>query len=404
VATTAQQASPATDAEWWRSEAYERVRAINNLTRDYLPWLLPEFAPLREVPSLGINIHAAPTLEKTATFALELNSALQRNWATLDESSPNLLLGEQLRALLPEATQRLNLLTESLRETSTLVCRIVEEMEFGFLLNSSRKLLSIGYNVTDGRLMSACYDLLASEARTASFLAIAKGEIPEQSWFRLGRTHTIAFDRPVMLSWTGTMFEYLMPLLWMRSYPNTLMSRTMRANVDIQIAFGRKHKIPWGISESGYAKQDAEGNYQYYAFGIPELSLKVAVDAPPVVSPYSSFLALGVSPSEAIKNLQAMHNAGWTGAYGLFEAADYSSSGAGPVLVREWMAHHQGMSLLAILNLLHGNIVQQWFHANPPIQATELLLQEKPIRASAVKAAEQNNREQASPHPLPKAG
>ena len=391
------------DALWWRSEALARVRAITTLTREYMPWMLPEFAPLRAVSSLAINGHAGPPLGTTAAFAFELDAALQMNWATLGEDSPNLVLGEQLRALLPEAGQRLQALTESLKTISTITCRLVEDMEFGFLLNPSRKLLSIGYEVTEGRLLPACYDLLASEARTAFFIAIAKGDIPQQSWFRLGRTHTMAFDRAILLSWTGTMFEYMMPALWMRSYPNTLMSRTLRANVETQIAFARRHKIPWGISESGYATQDAEGNYQYYAFGVPDIALKGAPDSGPVVSPYSSFLALGVARSEALRNLTWMQDEGWSGAFGLYEAADYSDSLATPVLVREWMAHHQGMSLLAILNLLRDNVVQQWFHANPPMQATELLLQEKAIRTGVVKAAHQKLKEHAASSLLPKA-
>ncbi|HVJ08040.1 MAG TPA: glucoamylase family protein [Acidisarcina sp.] len=384
------------DTRWWRAEALARIRAITSLAHDYLPWMLPEFAPLRTISSMGINSYVAPPLKKTAAFAFELDAALQRNWATLDEESPNLVLGEQLRALLPEATRRLQELTESLRAISQDACRNVEEMEFGFLLNHSRKLLSIGYEVTEGRQLASCYDLLASEARTACFIAIAKGDIPQQIWFRMGRGHTIAFDRPILLSWTGTMFEYMMPALWMRSYPNTLMSRTLRANAEIQIAFGNKYRIPWGISESGYATQDTEGNYQYYAFGIPEIALKGTPAAGPVVSPYSSFLALGVARSDALHNLHWMQQAGWSGAFGLYEAADYSDSLARPVLVREWMAHHQGMSLLAVLNLLRDNVVQQWFHENPAIQATELLLQEKAMRTSIIRAAHQKLQEHAA--------
>jgi cyclic beta-1,2-glucan synthetase len=402
-ATPASSIDPS-DAAWWLGEAHARIRSIAALTRDYMPWLLPEFAPLRALSNLGISTHAAPLLLDTAAFASRLDAALQRSWAMLEKDSPNLVLGEQLRALLPEAGQRLQQLTKSLRDASAIVCRMVEEMEFGFLLNQSRKLLSIGYDVSEGRLLDSCYDLLASEARTAAFLAIAKGDIPQQSWFRLGRTHTMAFDRPILLSWTGTMFEYMMPALWMRSYADTLMSRTLRANVEVQIAFGKRHKIPWGISESGYAKQDAEGNYQYYAFGIPDIALKGAPDAGPVVSPYSSFLALDVSRSEAIRNLRLMKDAGWTGSFGYYEAADYSESLSRPTLVREWMAHHQGMSFLAILNALRDDVFQQWFHANPPMQATELLLQEKAIRASVVRAEHSKDRVKASASPLAKAG
>lgn len=182
------------------------------------------------------------------------------------------------------------------------------------------------------------------------------------------------------------MFEYLMPSLWMRSFPDTLVSRTLSAVVRIQCRFGKRLRLPWGISESGYGKVDSEGHYSYQAFGIPDIALKWDADAGPVISPYSSFLALGVDSVEALRNLRRMADAGWVGPYGFYEAADFTGGRENPVLVREWMAHHQGMSLLAISNLLKDNIVQRWFHATPQLQATELLLHEKPMREAALKA------------------
>ena len=182
------------------------------------------------------------------------------------------------------------------------------------------------------------------------------------------------------------MFEYLMPLLWMRRYADTLIARTLDAAVEIQRDFGRQHRLPWGISESGYAEQDPAGHYHYQAFGIPATALKWDAIAGPVVSPYSSFLALGIDAPEAVKNLRRMAKSGWVGAYGFYESADFSKTRSHATIVREWMAHHQGMSLLAILNLLHENIVQTWFHANPEIQATELLLHERPMREAVLRA------------------
>jgi hypothetical protein len=234
--------------------------------------------------------------------------------------------------------------------------------------------------------------MLASEARIATFIAVSRGELSQQGWFKMARTHTAAFDRFILLSWTGTMFEYLMPSLWMRSYPDTLIARSLTAAVDIQCLFTRSLGIPWGISESGYGKTDDAGHYHYQAFGIPQISLKWDAVAGPVISPYSTFLALGVDPDGALHNLHRMDNAGWCGTYGLYEAADYSESTKKPVLVREWMAHHQGMAILAILNLLENNIVQEWFHANRIFQANELLLHEKPIRTAALKAEQKQNR------------
>ena len=190
-----------------------------------------------------------------------------------------------------------------------------------------------------------------------------------------------------------------MPSLWMRSYPDTLISRTLLAAVKIQRAFAGRLGIPWGISESAYGRVDADGHYPYQAFGIPDIALKCDADAGPVVSPYSTFLALGTDSVEALRNLRRMSDAGWVGVYGFYEAADFTDGTGHPALVREWMAHHQGMSLLAALNLLKGNMVQEWFHATPQLQATELLLHEKPMRAAALKA--EYKEFAATPRPKP---
>lgn len=378
------------EAAWWQREINVRIGAIATLLRDYMPWLLPEFAPLRAMPQLALKELAIPTLAGAADFAAQLENRLARTWATLDHTSAtdaaNIVLGEQLRTLLPQAREHAQKLADSIRFISEESFRLATEMDFGFLIQKGRQMLSIGYEVGAGKLHAACYDLLSSEARIAAFIAIAKGEVSQQSWFKLGRTHTRAFGRSVLLSWTGTMFEYLMPSLWMRSYPETLMSRTLAGVVEIQRAFARQYRIPWGISESGYAQKDDAGHYHYQAFGIPQISLKWDNVAGPVISPYSTFLALGIDSVEALKNLRRMAAAGWIGAYGFYEAADYSESKDRPILVREWMAHHQGMSLLAVLNLLDDNVVQRWFHANPHLQATELLLHEKPIAEAALKA------------------
>jgi hypothetical protein len=183
------------------------------------------------------------------------------------------------------------------------------------------------------------------------------------------------------------MFEYLMPALWMRAYPDTLVTRTLDSVVYIQRAYASEHgNIPWGVSECGYAQKDDAGHYHYLAFGIPPIALKWDAIAGPVISPYSTFLALTIDQTASMRNLERMAKLGWIGAYGFYEAADYQESTHEPKLVREWMAHHQGMSLLAVLNLIHENITQDWFHANANLKATELLLHEKPIRQAVLMA------------------
>jgi hypothetical protein len=181
------------------------------------------------------------------------------------------------------------------------------------------------------------------------------------------------------------MFEYLMPALWMRSYPRTLIAQTQDACVHVQRAFAQEGNFPWGISESGYSQRDCAGHYLYHAFGVPRIAISDEIKAGPVISPYSTFLALGVDAPEALRNLRRMANAGWTGAYGFYEAADYTRSPQEPVLIREWMAHHQGMSLLAIVNLLRDNVVQRWFHKNPLVRSTERLLHEVPASKAVLR-------------------
>jgi cyclic beta-1,2-glucan synthetase len=261
---------------------------------------------------------------------------------------------------------------------------LANEMDFRFLLNRRRKLLSAGYDVESQRLHPACYDLLATESRIAVFAAIAKEDIPQESWFLLGRAHTLDHGRPALLSWSGTMFEYLMPALWMRIYPNTLLERSRIAAVRSQQAYAAGKRIPWGISESAYFKTDDAGNYQYHAFGLSRLALRKPELNALVISPYSTFLALQVDPSGALRNLRRMMHEGWFGAYGFYEAADFDPSRRRswrhrPELVRCWMAHHQGMTLLSIANFLHNDVMLDCFHSNRRVQATELLLHEKPV-------------------------
>ncbi len=385
---SAEKISTAGGADWWLAETHNRIRAIATIVRDYMPWLLPRFAPLLALPQLQGVAEAASMVHPAGAIALavDIDGRIARAATSLTSESPLVLLAEELRLAIGAAREHLKTLVTGLNHLSSEAMRFATEMDFGFLMDRSRLLLSIGYDVERQQLHQACYDLLCSEARIAAFITVAKGEAPQQSWFKLGRTHTMAYGQAVLISWTGTMFEYLMPSVWMRSYPDTLVSRTLNGVVAIQRAFGREHGIPWGISESGWAATDDHGHYAYQAFGIPSIALKWDAVAGPVISPYSTCLALGIDPVEALRNLKRMARMGWTGAYGFYEAADYQESAKNPKLVREWMAHHQGMALLAMLNLLNNNIVQDWFHANAHLEATQLLLHEKPVHESALKA------------------
>ncbi|MGD0911456.1 MAG: glucoamylase family protein [Terracidiphilus sp.] len=372
---------------WWIVETEHRISAILDMLRNCMPWLLPEYAPLRDAHELAIdrNVHDL-TIDEAVAFGEHLQEQLA-NAATLFANNASLReRAEQLRAFLPAATENLRGLAADLRGIAQRAEGLVEEMEFAFLADPGRQILSIGYDVRALKLHEACYDMIASEARIATFIAIARGEIKQESWFKLGREHVRVFGHFLLLSWTGTMFEYLMPALWMRSYPDTLIARTLAACVEVQRGFTRSLKIPWGISESGASKKDDGGHYHYQAYGVPQTALWIEATAGPVVSPYSTFLALAVDSLGALRNLRRMASDGWVGAFGFYEAADFSNHSGKGVLVREWMAHHQGMSLLAILNLLQNNVVQRWFHENPEVQAAELLLHEMPVSKSVLRA------------------
>ena len=259
-------------------------------------------------------------------------------------------------------------------------------MDFGFLYDRSRDLLAIGYNVDERRLDAGFYDLLASEARLTSFVAIAQGQLPQDGWFALGRLLTHAGGDPVLLSWSGSMFEYLMPMLVMPSYPGTLLDRTCHAAVARQIEYGRQLGIPWGVSESGYNTFDVHFNYQYRAFGVPGLGLKRGLSEDVVIAPYASVMALMVDPVEACANLKRLARDGLEGRYGMYEAVDYTPArvpqGQGTVIVSSYMAHHQGMSLLSLAYALLDQPMQRRFVADPQFRATLLLLQERVPRAS----------------------
>jgi cyclic beta-1,2-glucan synthetase len=261
-------------------------------------------------------------------------------------------------------------------------------MEYGFLYDRSRHLQSVGYNVEDRRCDSSNYDLLASEARLSSFVAIAQDQLPQESWFALGRLLTSINGEPILLSWSGSMFEYLMPLIVMPNYENSLLYQTCKTAVNRQIEYGKIRGVPWGISESGYNSLDVLQNYQYRAFGVPGLGLKRGLSQDLVIAPYASMLALMVMPEEACANLQQMDEEGFMGQFGFYEAIDYTSlripRGQTNALVKSFMAHHEGMSFLSLAYVLLNRPMQKRFESDPLFQATLLLLQERIPRATKV--------------------
>ena len=269
-----------------------------------------------------------------------------------------------------------------------LQCGELANMEYDFLFDKKRQLLNIGYNVAEQRLDAGYYDLLASEARLCSFVAIAQGQLPQDNWFALGRLRAGTGAEPVLLSWSGSMFEYLMPLLIMPTYDDTLLDQTCKGAVARQIEYGSQHGIPWGMSESAYNTVDVHLNYQYRAFGVPGLGLKRVLADDLVIAPYASALALMVAPEKACLNLQRMADDGFMGKFGFFEAIDYATArqrrGQSYTVVRSCMAHHQGMSLLAMAYLLLNRPMQRRFESERLFQAVMLLLQERIPKAGTL--------------------
>ncbi len=330
-----------------------------------------------------------PTLYDTSSVdAIALINARLFKISNLEELSKcyieemeKAVVSTELKGMLQCALLKIQGYQQETVDLEKCLEKIAMATDFSPLFDETRQLFSIGYRIGDSTLDKSYYDLLASEARQASFIAIAKGDVNHTHWFKLGRSLTLAKGNRSLVSWSGTMFEFLMPLLVMRNYQETLLDETYRSVVEVQKLYGAKHDMPWGVSESGFYAFDPQLNYQYKAFGVPGLGLKRGLIRDQVIAPYSSFLALMVSPREALSNISTMDKMGFSGRYGLYEAADFTPeripSGRPFMLIQSFMAHHQGMSFLALDNVLHENIMPERFHSEAMVQATELLLQER---------------------------
>lgn len=377
------------DAHWFRAKTLELSEQVREAASGFMPWLMPEFEMLRANPALGkLTWCEDLSLEKLPACIDLLQTRLllaQGGRNAVDEA----VLRDRLRALLPRAKARAQRLIEDIRQIAADAERLVREMDFRFLYDRRRKLLSIGSDAETGKVHAACYDLLASEARIAAFLAVANDHIPQESWFQLGRSQVSDSGNFTLISWTGTMFEYLLPAVWMRWYPETLLQRSMEGAVRIQQAYGADNRVLWGVSECAYGLQDESGVYGYRAFGVPALAVQQEEERM-VVAPYATMLALDSDSEAAIKNLRRMNRKGWMGRYGFYEAIDFSGHSRlwrdRATVVQQWMAHHQGMSLLAIANFLQDGLIRNWFHSDARVQATELLLQERPMRRISARA------------------
>jgi cyclic beta-1,2-glucan synthetase len=388
-----------TELRWWTGSLLHAARGYQRDLNTLAPWsalvstdssLSALGAEAREhwqaiASALG-KVPSLATIAQICDSALVQLAALKSRieQSRSETSSDHNEALDELRALtagIEQAAETAKSFSSRLANIARTCQRTFDEMDFKFLLDEERKVFTIGYNVTEGRLDNAYYDLLASEARLASFIAIAKGDVAQEHWFRMGRPLTSVNGSRALISWTGTMFEYLMPLLVMRHYRETLLGQTYDAVVARQIEYGYERGVPWGISESAYSARDLQLNYQYGPFGVPGLGLKRGLIEDLVVSPYSTILAALVQPRQAMENLRVLEHEGALSRYGFYEALDYTPERVKKdekcTPVRAYMAHHQGMSLIALDNLLNNEVMQDRFHSEPIVQATELLLQER---------------------------
>jgi len=361
------------DASWWLRETRSKLQDLQDMIGLFTPWILPEFT--------GSRI-ALPALFDPDFFTrISLNS--------LPEMYSELLRAPELPELCAIKTKaacglrELETLRRRLNDLAADANALVDDMDFGLFYDRSRKAVSIGFDVAESKLHKSCYDLLASEARSTLFLAIAKKDVPQEVWFQLGRTHTHYAKRDVLISWTGTMFEYLMPALWLKHFPNTLLENSLQGAVDCQRAYAAPHEIPWGISEGAFPAHCGDTIYNYQAFGLPPLALSPDFSRRIVITPYATALALNVQPKKAMENLKAMSELGWLGSFGFYESVEFRGAAAEGkesfFIVHSWMAHHQGMILVSICNLLMNSIFPSMFHNEVRVEATERLLDERPL-------------------------
>ena len=377
---------PESETYWWKHALKTHLEHVEKELQIFMPWVLLMNVPAKFTDFTSLNQKSTLSrLLKTARKLLDEVNGQQSADMTHEESEWLTLLQRTLTESVRLAEDQI-LMAEKLAHK----CSELADVEWDFLYDKSRHLLTIGYNVPEHRMDASFYDLLSSEVRLCIFVGIAQGKLPEESWFALGRLLTNVVDVPILLSWSGSMFEYLMPLLVMPSYENTLLDQTSKAavicQIKCQLEYAKQPGQPWGVSESGFNRLSADSHYQYRAFGVPGLGLKRGLEEDSVIAPYASALALMVAPQKACKNLELLQQKGFEGRYGFYEAIDYTPSrlprGQTHAIVYSFMAHHQGMSLLSLAYLLLDKPMQKLFEAEPQFKASLLLLQERIPKAS----------------------
>jgi len=405
----------------WYSRTHQHLEGMLRDLKLYLPWtilmsdapaLLTAADPNGPLAATWAQLCACLPADSAPLHFKEIE-AITRQWLRrMNEQLAALPVADDARAeahawidnlakMLAQAADAASAVVEKLTEVSQRADTLFHEMDFRLLYDEQRRLFHIGYNATANAMDDHHYDLLASEARLTSFVAIAKGDVPEEHWLHLGRPLGRVDGTNALLSWSGTMFEYLMPSLMLREGADSLMGRTCSAVVREQIAYARRRGVPWGISESGYYQFDAHQNYQYRAFGVPDLGFKRGLEDDLVISPYACALAVRVAPHAVLENLERLRQLGLMGRYGLYEALDCTPSrqrsGRAPAIVRSFMVHHQAMIYIALDNVLNRDPIVRRFHAEPVVQTAEVLLSERPVTRAPI----EQTRPEPARHPRP---
>ncbi|WP_404477659.1 GH36-type glycosyl hydrolase domain-containing protein [Novosphingobium sp. BL-52-GroH] len=372
------------DVQLWLERVDHHLLSMRRDVRMFLPWL-----PLLTRPPAGCSDIVARLASMLAgeRISAEIDAACEEASGLLDAFGRTLDPGEartwveEFRSALARGVDAHKLMRDRLAGIARRADAWAHGMDFALLFDTSSRLFHIGYNVSADRIDQHHYDLLASEARLASFFAIAKGDVPPEHWFFLGRPITKKASGLSLVSWNGSMFEYLMPNLFLRSDPETLLGQSDRTAVDLQQAYAISHGIPWGISESAFASMGPDRVYRYHAFGVPGLGLRRGLARDLVVAPYATVLALAARTAMAVRNLRDLAELGMLGRYGFYEAIDFTPErvpeGERCAVVRSYMAHHHGMSMAALGNALCGDMFVRWFHGDPHIRTIDLLLNER---------------------------
>lgn len=390
------------DVQVWLERLHHHLLSLRRDIETLLPWnpLAASPPPGYEAAARNLVALLSPDLPLAAADCDRAREFLRKLAASSDDAAVLQWL-EALQEAVERGLDAQARLRDRLEDLARRAESLAYGMDFRLLFDQNSRLFHIGYNVSFDRLDTHHYDLLATEARLASFFAIAKGDVRPEHWLFLGRPIGSTTAGPCLLSWNGSMFEYLMPRLLLRSDPGTLLGQSDRAAVAVQRRYGDRLGIPWGTSESAFASRDAEHRYQYRAFGVPGLGLRRGLARDRVVSPYATALALAADPGAAGRNLRKLERLGATGRYGLFEALDFTPervpAGQRFSPVRAFMAHHQGMALAALGNTLCADALVRRFHADPRVRAVELLLHERVPSELPPETAREEEREEPPP-------